>query len=680
MDPITPAAEETAPRRLAAAAGLVALLLCALMAYWLWVLRDHRTQFTSRQLVLQTAALSEHARVVFDTVDASLQAAAVDLREGRITPQSAHANLSLRAGDDLYVHELDLVADDGTVVASSSEHPLLRQRAKTPAAASAGLSITATPGDDALELSRSVPGTTVAEVVAVVDKRFIARFFARVAIANDARFGLYALDGTRLAGDLDLPAMQNAGETPAATLQRLLDPGAPIEHSQLFASAQRLRDVPLVAVTSRDRSAVLAPWLEYLGSASVITVIALGLLVFVVRRLQHEMRARVEAQKALARRAEQTRRLEALGRLSGGIAHDFNNVLAAILGYADLLEQQVPAGTPAARSAEQVLRAGERGKRLVARILSFSRGGTRPQAPVSAQAVVGEVLDLLAATLPATVKVERSFDALDALVRGDATQLFEAVHNLCTNALHAMQGGGVLRVSLTTRLAPIAQTYSHGRLDAGEQVVLCVEDSGPGIAPEAVEHLFEPFFTTRAAEGGTGLGLAMVHGAVKDMEGAVDVQSTPGKGARFTLAFPRLHAAAPAEENPVTVAPRGAGQVVMVVDDEPALVTLTEEVLAGMGYEPAGFRDPIVALAALRATPERFDALLVDQVMPGLPGTELARQFRALRPQAPILLVSGFGGANLEARARDAGVSLLLQKPLQRGELGERLAHAFGAH
>jgi nitrogen-specific signal transduction histidine kinase/CheY-like chemotaxis protein len=390
------------------------------------------------------------------------------------------------------------------------------------------------------------------------------------------------------------------------------------------------------------------------------------------------MRARVQAQTALARRAEQTRRLEALGRLSGGIAHDFNNVLAAILGYADLLGQQVAAGTPAARSAEQVLRAGERGKRLVARILSFSRGGVRPQAPVDVRVVAGEVLDLLAATLPPSIRVERALGVADAIVRGDATQLFEAIHNLCSNALQAMPDGGVLRVALEVRAAARATTYTHGRLDAPEQVVLRIEDTGQGMTAEAMEHLFEPFFTTRADEGGTGLGLAIVHAAVKDMNGAIDVRSSQGRGTAFTLAFEHIHAAVPREETGASPAPQGSGQIVMIVDDEPALVRLTEEVLAGMGYEPAGFGDPQAALAALRATPDRYDALLVDQVMPGLTGTELARHFRALRPAAPILLVSGYGGANLDERARDAGVSTVLQKPLQRGELGERLAHAFG--
>ncbi|MBS0446860.1 MAG: response regulator [Proteobacteria bacterium] len=668
------AAAEPTPRRLAWAASVVALVLCALMAYWLWVLRDHRLQFTARQLVLQTAALSEHVRVVFDTVDASLRATRADLAAGRITPDSAQARLRLRAGDDLYVRELALATANGTIVASSSAASSAA-RALPPGDPPGALRIGPPRSGDAesIELARSAAADAGAlQIIAVADARFIERFFARVAIASDARFGLYTLAGQRLAGNLDLAELEEADVGAAALLEHLLEPNTPVAHARVFATAQRLRGLPLVAISSRDRSAVLAPWVEYLASATLVTVIALGLLAFVVLRLQHETQARVQAQAVLARRAEQSRRLEALGRLSGGIAHDFNNVLAAILGYADLLGQQVAANTPAARSAEQVLRAGERGRRLVARILSFSRGGPKPQTAVAVLPVVREVLDLLAATLPATIRLERAFDAGDTVtVRGDAIQLFEAVHNLCTNALQAMPDGGVLRVVLAVEAAV------RDAATADERVVLRIEDTGHGLSNEATEHLFEPFFTTRAGAGGTGLGLAIVHAAVKDMGGTIDVQSAPNRGTTFTLAFPRIEAAPPREAEAPADVPRGHGQVVMVVDDEPALVALTEEVLAGMGYEPAGYADPQAALAALQETPERYDALLVDQAMPGLNGTDLARRFRALRPDVPILLVSGYGGTNLDERARAAGVSTVLQKPLHRAELGARLAQAF---
>jgi len=189
-----------------------------------------------------------------------------------------------------------------------------------------------------------------------------------------------------------------------------------------------------------------------------------------------------------------------------------------------------------------------------------------------------------------------------------------------------------------------------------------------------MEHLFEPFFSTRPAAGGTGLGLAVVHGVVAEFDGAIDVQSHPGAGARFTLFLPESSDALDSAPPPAPAVPDGTGQTVMVVDDEAALVALTEELLAGLGYEPVGYGDPAAALQALRDAPQRFDALVTDEVMPGLAGTALARAAREIAPRLPVMLVSGWGGAQLAARAAAAGVDRVLAKPLQRAELARALA------
>jgi len=289
--------------------------------------------------------------------------------------------------------------------------------------------------------------------------------------------------------------------------------------------------------------------------------------------------------------------------------------------------------------------------------------------------VVRDVLDLRLATAPPAIRFAHAMNAPRAIVLGDAAQLFEALNNLCTNALNAMPHGGDVRIETATLRVESDRPLSHGTLPPGGYVRIAVVDEGMGMPAEVLEHLFEPFFTTRQSEGGNGLGLAMVHGAVADMGGAIDVVSAPERGAAFALYLPLGDGALAADSAPAPQpTPRGRGQVVMVVDDEPALVSLTEEVLADLGYEPAGFRDPMLALQVLRSAPERFDALLTDQLMPGVSGIELARALRALRPDAPILLTTGFGGPDLDQRARDAGVSVLLHKPLQRSELAQQLA------
>ena len=390
-----------------------------------------------------------------------------------------------------------------------------------------------------------------------------------------------------------------------------------------------------------------------------------------------EARRRGEQLQELQTQLQRTHRLEALGRLAGGIAHDFNNILAAILGYGELMKQQSAAGTPAARHAEQIVRAGERGRSLVARILAFSRGGLRAHVPLVLAPVIDEALDLLAGSLRPDVQLLRELNAPDAVVMGDATQLFESVSNLCANALHAMPEGGTLRVRLDTLETAAPRPLSHGTLPPGRHVCVAISDSGVGMDRDVMEHLFEPFFTTRAPQVGTGLGLAMVHGAVKEMQGVIDVQSMPARGSTFALYFPQLDVAAQAAAAPAAAAPRGNGQVVMVVDDEPALVALAEESLASLGYEPVGFRDPALALAAMRAEPGRFDAVVTDQIMPGMTGTDLARALHALRDDLPVLLASGFGGARLEEQAFDAGVVAVLHKPLRHGEMAAQLARLF---
>ena len=651
-----------------ATAALLAVLAYALTGYWLWVLRDHRIDFTNRQIHLQTVAVAEHVLLVFESVDNSLSALSDDLRAGRLTLVLAHDTLRQRLSNNAHLRVLSLADAHGHVLASSADDIVPNEAAT-------------------LELTHTVPDAPqgVARVIARVDKHFIASFFARVAYARDAHVGLFTRDGKTLAGDVDLDAEFGPGDR-AELLQRLLAVGrdASTEHGRVFAAAQAVKGHAMIAVTLRERDAVLAPWRAYLVNAAVVTTLALGVLAFIVRRLLREMQARVEAQATLERtrdelqvRLQRTRRLESLGRLSGGIAHDFNNILAVVLGCGDLLQQTAVPGSVQARHVDQVLRAGERGKSLVARILSFSRGGASAHSVLGVDAVVGEAIELLAATAPPSIRLDLALDAPDARVLGDPSLLFEALSNLCTNAMNAMPQGGTLAVRTAALRVEVERPLSHGTLGAGTWAVVSFSDDGQGMEADVIEHLFEPFFTTRAAQGGTGLGLAMVHGAVREMNGVIDVRSSPGQGARFELCFPVTTTAAAAAVEAAPAAPRGTGQVVMIVDDEPALVAMTEDVVAGLGYEPVGFVDPRQALAALQAAPERFDVVLTDQVMPHLAGTELTRRLHRLRPQLPVLLASGYGGPDLGRQAESAGVAALLQKPLHRGELAIHLARVL---
>ena len=386
--------------------------------------------------------------------------------------------------------------------------------------------------------------------------------------------------------------------------------------------------------------------------------------------------AEVDKEK-LETQLRQSQKMEAIGTLAGGIAHDFNNILGAILGYGELAHQHSTEGSPLRRYLDNVMHAAERAQMLVERILGFSRSGLGDRAPVNVQFVIEETLELLEASLPAGIRVESRIEAGNSAVIGDATYLHQVAMNLCTNAIQAMERGGVLRVILECAEVHEHRALSRGSLAPGRYVRLIVSDTGVGIPPAVLERMFDPFFTTKGVGQGTGLGLSLVHGIVSDLGGAIDVTSKAGEGTSFEIWLPVAgETAMPAAASARTL-PRGNGETVMIVDDERPLVALAEEITAQLGYEPVGFDSSSAALEAFRAKPHRFDAVLTDEAMPDLVGTELAHQIRRLRPAVPIILMSGYGGAQLTNRAAEIGVNEVLRKPLHRRDLAESLARVL---
>jgi PAS domain S-box-containing protein len=374
----------------------------------------------------------------------------------------------------------------------------------------------------------------------------------------------------------------------------------------------------------------------------------------------------------------QSQKMEAIGTLAGGIAHDFNNILGAILGYGELAHQHSVEGSALRRYVDNVLHAAERAKSLVDRILGFSRSGLGERVPVQVQAITEETLELLAASLPAGIRLEQRLLGGTAAVIGDATQLHQVVMNLCTNALHAMEHGGVLNVVLERVDLSEPRTLSRGTLAPGPHLRLTVGDTGSGIAPEVFERMFDPFFTTKGVGEGTGLGLSVVHGIVADLGGAIEVTTRAGSGTTFEIWLPVAGEVRDDSNEQARELPRGHGAVVMIVDDEAALVALAEEMLAELGYEPVGFNSSVSALRALREDPRRFDLILTDEAMPDLVGTELAREILQVAPAVPIVLMSGYGGSQLAQRAAAIGIREVLRKPLQRRDLAESLARVLG--
>src|SRR5262245_4245171 len=378
-----------------------------------------------------------------------------------------------------------------------------------------------------------------------------------------------------------------------------------------------------------------------------------------------------EELRRLERQLRQAQRLEAMGTLAGGIAHDFNNILGAILGYGEMATRDAKKGTRLHRDLDSIMAAGERGRALIDRILAFSRSGVGERVPVHVQAVVREALDQAAARLPGSVTVSRRLRAGRAATLGDSTQVHQVVMNLAANAVQAMPQGGVLHVALETVRVDAARAATVGAIARGDYIVLRVSDTGTGIPEDVLERMFDPFFTTKEVGVGTGLGLSLVHGIVTSVGGAIDVATERGKGTTFTVHLRRSGDATEGPTDESRPLPRGEGQRVLVVDDEEPLVRLATETLEELGYVALGFTSSTAALEAIRADPQRFDALITDERMPGMTGSALIREVRVIRAAIPVVLMSGYLGME----SVDADV--VVRKPLSMRDLATSLARVL---
>ena len=394
-----------------------------------------------------------------------------------------------------------------------------------------------------------------------------------------------------------------------------------------------------------------------------------------VKDVSDKVRAEVERLR-LEAQLKQAEKMQAVGHLAGGIAHDFNNILGAILGYGELAQRKAEGGDMR-RYLDTIMNAGNRAKALVTQILSYSRAeGGGERLPVMVAPIADEVCELIRGSSPLAIEIKFVNETEDATVLGDPTRVHQLIMNLCTNAIQAMGQGGIVEIALASETLDKPRKVRTGEIPPGEYVRISVKDNGHGIAPEVIDRIFEPFFTTKPAGRGTGLGLALVHAVVMEHHGFIEVASELGRGTTFTVWIPQIHAEEGAAEGLKALA-MGEGQVVLAVDDETDVLHALEEMLAQLGYEPAGFNNSREALAAARANPRRFDAVVSDEVMPELIGTQLAIELRKLNPTLPIVIASGYGGAGFEARALSAGINRVLRKPYRMSEIAEALGGFF---
>ncbi len=383
-----------------------------------------------------------------------------------------------------------------------------------------------------------------------------------------------------------------------------------------------------------------------------------------------------EERRRLEEDLRQAQRLEALGTLAGGIAHDFNNILFAIMGYAEMAAKAKSRRLAAADLAELV-KAAARGREIIDRILTFSRKGVEERRPLALGPTVAEAVRQLQVTLPPSIDLRARIAPDTPAILGDATSLHQVLVNLATNSAHAMPAGGVIEIAAEPRYLSDSAVRARPGLHEGPYGVVTVKDRGSGMDAATLARAFEPFFTTKPMGRGTGLGLAIVHTIVRRHDGAVDLESEPGRGTTVTCYFPALEATAEPEGAEAGGAPAGHGERVLLVEDEPALVELNARRLAALGYRVTVERDPVRALAGFRERPGAYDLVVSDHLMPRLLGLELAREIHDASPALPIVLLTGQAERLPDEAVLAAGVRRVVRKPVTARELGAALRDAL---
>ncbi len=386
-------------------------------------------------------------------------------------------------------------------------------------------------------------------------------------------------------------------------------------------------------------------------------------------------------QKALQEQMERWKRLETLGRLAGGMAHDFNNVLTPIIGYAHLVLHQLDPDSRAAEDMKRVIDGMETARDMVRNILTFGQRVELKRRPISFDRTIDNAVDILTGMLPDNIRVQRSLDCPGATIFGNSTQLHQIVMNLCTNAVQAMPEGGEIRI-LTDRGGDWEARRREYDLPEGAHVRLVVEDDGCGIPAKDIEHIFEPFYTTKPKGKGTGLGLSVVHGIVRSHGGAITVHSEPGVGTRFEIYLPlaREGALGMAEDEagtPARAVPSATrrGRHILVVDDESDVREMLTRLLAEQGCTTQTAPHGRTALEIMeRRLP---DLLITDRTMPEMDGEALTRAVHRRWPQLPVILMSGMIDAQMIRHHREWGAATILAKPILPSELQRAIADAF---
>ncbi|MGO9138758.1 MAG: PAS domain S-box protein [Syntrophales bacterium] len=398
------------------------------------------------------------------------------------------------------------------------------------------------------------------------------------------------------------------------------------------------------------------------------------------KQLKREVTERRQAEqqrRAFEQRLRRAEKMEAIGTLAGGIAHDFNNILSAIVGYTEIALMETGDDDRLGHYLNRVLKASARAKDLVKQILAFSRQQEQERKPVLVVPIIEEAIKLLRSSLPSTIELTQNVTDESVMVLADPSQIYQVVMNLCTNAAHAMrETGGALDIQLVRETIEPSRMLRSLNLTAGDYAKLTVTDTGHGIDPSIMDRIFDPFFTTKGPGEGTGLGLSVVYGIARNLDGSIDISSEPGKGTIVTAYFPLIEPEELKREQ-VTEAIPGGSERILFVDDEAVLVEWGDIMLRSLGYLVTPRASSIEALEAFRANPHGFDLVITDMTMPNMRGDQLSTEILRIRSDIPIILCTGFSEMISEEKAAIIGIRQFIMKPIDKRKLADTIRKAL---
>ena len=381
--------------------------------------------------------------------------------------------------------------------------------------------------------------------------------------------------------------------------------------------------------------------------------------------------------KKLEEQLRQSQKMEAIGKLAGGIAHEFNNVLGIIMGNAELAMDDVPDWNPAKESLKEIRKASFRAREVVRQILSFARKSMIALKPLELNNILKESLKMMRASIPAMIDIQPSIPSEPSMILGDPTEIHQIIINLCTNASHSMKKtGGFLEIGISEVTLDEEDASRYEDLSKGDFVKLIVRDTGEGIPPDILEKVFEPYFTTKEFGAGSGMGLSVVYGIVKKCNGTINIESTVGEGTTVEVLFPKIEEEAPAEANNEGELSKG-NERILLVDDDPSIVSMIRQMLERMGYTVTEMTDSTAALERFKSTPDDFDLVITDMAMPKMSGDQLATELMKTRENIPIVLCTGHSDTIDEKKAKRMGIKGFVMKPLDKSKLARAVRAAL---